>query len=391
MHARSIIHINIADFAVAVERSVDCRLRGRPVIVAPEGAVRATVYDMSDEAYQSGVRKQMALQRALRYCRDAIVLPPHPDRYERATARLFKHAMPYSPLIEMTDCRGHLFIDATGTSRLFGPPPDLAWRLRRAIRTDMGFDPIWSVAANKLVAKVATRMVKPTGEYIVAAGNEQTFLAPLSLDLIPGIEQRDLKKLQEFNLRRVAHVSQLSVNQLEVIFGKRCQGVYEAVRGIDLSPVATAGRQPPKISRRHLFGTDTNDVRQVEGALYTLIEQTGAELRRRRLATRHIQLTVDYSDGKRRIRHAAAQPATYDDFRLFAVAVAALRRIWTRRVRIRQLSLICDRLTYPPAQQNLFAEDDTSHQTRTNLIVALDEIRHRFGSNAIRTGRTLAA
>ena len=129
MHARSIIHINIADFAVAVERSVDCRLRGRPVIVAPEGAVRATVYDMSDEAYQSGVRKQMALQRALRYCRDAIVLPPHPDRYERATARLFKHAMPYSPLIEMTDCRGHLFIDATGTSRLFGPPPDLAWRL----------------------------------------------------------------------------------------------------------------------------------------------------------------------------------------------------------------------------------------------------------------------
>ena len=391
MRERSIIHINVADFAVAVERSVDCRLRGRPVIIAPEGAVRATVYDMSDEAYQNGVRKQMALQRALRYCRDAIVMSPHPDRYERATARLLKHAMPYSPLIEMTDCRGHLFIDATGTGRLFGPPPDLAWRLRRVIRADMGFDPIWSVAANKLVAKVATRMVKPTGEYIVAPGKEKSFLAPLSLNLIPGIEQRDLKRLQEFNLRRVAHVSQLSVNQLEVIFGKRCQNVYEAVRGIDLSPVATVGRQPPQINRRHLFGTDTNDVQRVEGALYALIEQAGAELRRRRLATRRIKLTVDYSDGKRGIRYATARPATHDDFRLFAAAAVALRGIWHRRVRIRQLGLICDRLTYPPAQQNLFAQDEARQQIRKNLNVALDAIRHRFGGNAIRTGRTMAA
>ena len=69
MHERSIIHLNVADFAVAVERVVDSRLRNRPVIIAPAGAARAAVYDMSDEAYQSGVRKAMALRRALRRCR----------------------------------------------------------------------------------------------------------------------------------------------------------------------------------------------------------------------------------------------------------------------------------------------------------------------------------
>ena len=53
---RNIIHINVADFAVAVERAVDRRLRERPVIVAPEGVSRAVVYDMSEEAYQAGVR-----------------------------------------------------------------------------------------------------------------------------------------------------------------------------------------------------------------------------------------------------------------------------------------------------------------------------------------------
>jgi DNA polymerase-4 len=290
----------------------------------------------------------------------------------------------------MTDCRGHLFIDVTGTSRLFGPPPDLAWRLRRAIRSDTGFNPIWSVASNKLVAKVATRMVKPTGEFIVVPGGEKSFLAPLPVGLIPGIEPTDLKRLREFNLSRVAHISALSVSQLEVIFDKRCQSVYEAVRGIDPSPVTAVGRQPPRICRQHLFGTDTNDVRRIESALYTLIEQSGAALRRKRLATRRIRLTLDYSDGKRGSRFVTVRPATNDDFRLFAVAAAALGRIWHRRVRIRRLQLTCGRLTYPPAQQSLFAEEEKGHQTRTNLIAALDAIRHRFGSQAIRTGRTLA-
>jgi hypothetical protein len=44
---RSIIHLNVADFAVAVERAVDHRLNERPVIIAPEGAARAAVYDMT--------------------------------------------------------------------------------------------------------------------------------------------------------------------------------------------------------------------------------------------------------------------------------------------------------------------------------------------------------
>ncbi|MBT8341381.1 MAG: DNA polymerase IV, partial [Desulfatitalea sp.] len=92
---RSIIHINVADFAVAVERRLDRRLAGRPVIIAPEGAARATVYDMSEEAYQAGVRKDMPLGRALRLCRDTAILPPRPARYEQAMAELLGQALPY--------------------------------------------------------------------------------------------------------------------------------------------------------------------------------------------------------------------------------------------------------------------------------------------------------
>ena len=117
--SRSVIHLNVADFAVAVERVVDARLRGRPVIIAPPGAARAHVLDMSDKAYRAGVRKGMSLAQARAACRDAQLVPPHPDRYERAMREFLARALPFSPLIELVDENGHLFLDVTGTGRLF--------------------------------------------------------------------------------------------------------------------------------------------------------------------------------------------------------------------------------------------------------------------------------
>ncbi len=245
---RSIIHLNVADFAVAVERVIDRRLDGRPVVVAPPAAARAAVYDMSEEAYRAGVRKGMALARAARLCRDACVLPPRPERYAQAMHALLERALPYSPRIEAGEIDGHLFIDATGTGRLFGRPADLAVRLRREIRASLCLAPVWSVAPNKLIAKVATRLVKPEGECSVAAGEEQAFLAPLGLELIPGIERDDLIRLREFNLTRAGEVAALRLEDLRVPFDKRAMWLYEAVRGIDPSPVLAVGERPPSVA-----------------------------------------------------------------------------------------------------------------------------------------------
>ncbi len=388
---RSIIHLNIADFAVAVERAVDRRLHECPVIIAPEGAVRAAVYDMSNEAYLAGVRKGMALQRAVRLCRDVRILPPHPHRYEQAMRDVLKRALPYSPLIETGEDDGHLFMDATGTGRLFGPPRDVAWRLRRQIKTDLGLDPIWSVAPNKLVAKVATRLVKPDGEYIVAAGEEKSLLAPLPVYLVPGIERYDLRRLREFNLTHAFQVAALSLEQLEIPFATRARLLYEAVRGIDPSPVLPVGQKPPQVIADHEFGTDTNDEHTLQSVLYRLVEQVGGRLRKRRRAARRIAIVLDYSDGMRRARQVAGRPATANDLILFELARRALQLAWVRRVRVRHLRLVCDRLIFPPAQLELFVADQKADEKRFGLISAIDTVRQRFGHEAVRFGRTLAA
>jgi len=287
------------------------------------------------------VRKGMALRRARRLCRDARILPPHTARYEQAMTSLLCQALPFSPLIE---------------------------------------------PGEKLVAKIASRLVKPLGEYIVAPGDEASFLAPLPVWLVPGIENRDLIRLREFNLTTVQQVTALTRMHLETGFGRRAGFIANALRGIDPAPVLPVGERPPRVMLNHAFGTDTNRPAVVEGALYRLVEQAGRRLRKQGRAARRAHIVVDYSDGRRCARQVRIEPATANDLTLFPFAKRALNLAWHRRVRIRHLRLLFDRLVFPPAQMPLFEEEDQTTTRQKNIVAAIDNIRDRFGFQSVAIG-----
>ncbi|MBW2043245.1 MAG: hypothetical protein JRI76_14655, partial [Deltaproteobacteria bacterium] len=100
-------------------------------------------------------------------------------------------------------------------------------------------------------------MVKPAGEYIIGAGEEEAFLAPLPLYLIPGIEPIDLRRFSDFNLAVVQEAARLSKEHLAVLFGLRSTVIYNALRGIDPSPVHPFTQAPPVAAADHVFGEDT--------------------------------------------------------------------------------------------------------------------------------------
>jgi DNA polymerase-4 len=247
------------------------------------------------------------------------------------------------------------------------------------------------VASNKLMAKVATRLVKPTGEYVVGAGEETVFLAPLPVWLVPGIERDDLDRLKAFNITRVSQVMALSLEHLQVPFGNRARFLYETVRGIDPSPVLPADRQRPAVISDHDFDEDTNERTILEGALYGMVEHAGRRLRRQRRAARRVRVALDYSDGIRCVRQAAAKPATANDMTLFTAARQALNLARVRRLRIRHMRLTCDRLVFPPAQMALFPQDRQNRERQERIVAAIDRVRSRFGRDMIHVGRTLAA
>ena len=382
---RRIIHLNIADFSVAVERLLDTSLKGKPLIIA-HPSPRAVVSDMSDEAYADGVHKGMLLSTAQRRCRTALVLPPRPEQYHKALQRCLEHAARYSPLVERSSGAGHLFLDVTGTHRLFGPAPDIGWRLRNSLRQDLGLDPIWSVGSNKLIAKVASRLVKPRGEYIVGGGEEIPFLAPLPLNLLPGIFQSDLLQLQHVNIQRVHQLTALSVQELAILCGQRAQHLYQCVRGIDPSPVLPSGPANAKYTHQHLFVPDTNEERIVRAALTSLVQQMGHSLRQEQLGCRRLAITLGYTDGVMLTRQATSKAPLDDDTALTTLACTALYRAWQRRIRLRQISLTCSLLQHPVQQLSLLSAIDPKQQKNKRLSEAMDSIRSRCGTDKVLRG-----
>lgn len=382
---RCIIHLNIADFGVAVEQLEDSSLKSRPLILAPP-ANRGVVYDMSEQAYREGVRKGMLLTTAHRLCRQAHFLPPRPERYALALDTVFKTALHYTPLVERFCGDGHLFLDVTGTHRLFGPAPDIGWRIRKAVRRELGFDPIWSVAPNKLLAKVASRLVKPAGEYIVASGEEQPFLAPLPLSLLPGLQHTDIIRLQEFNLKNISQAAALPLHQLSIICGRNAKFIYQAIRGIDNSAVQPPAANHGIIEIQHHFDDDTNQDHTVRSALLGLVEQAGHTLRMRKQGCCRVTILVQYSDGRQLIRQAVSKTAINDNMTLNILANTALYRAWYRRVRLRRITLSCSKLVHPAKQLSLFTDLNKNQQKKDDLCLALDQIHRRFGKTGIQHG-----
>ncbi len=384
---RSILHFNVADFAVAVERVSDISLQGKPLIIAPLQAARPLVYDMSEEAYQDGVRKGMALRQARRRCRKAAVLGPRIPLYQKAMGAFLKELQNFSPLIEYGRADGHFFADVTGTHRLLGPAPDVGWRVRRHIQKGLGINPIWALGSNKLVTKVASRLVKPVGEYIVTPGEEDTFLAPLPVGLLPGVTPKELEKLMEFQLTTIGTLAGMSRNQLMVPFGSRCDFLHALSHGIDDTKVSDSRTAHAAIDYEHLFDDDTNDQQEVEAIIIQFASSVGHQLRQQCQVGRRLGVWLHYADGGHVVRQASVKKGTASDFLLHKLALTALQRAWIRRTRVRSCRLVCDRLQRKSPQLLLFPEPVQQEKREQKLLGAVDLLRNRFGHAAIGFGR----
>ncbi len=390
---RRIIHLNIADFSVAVERLLDSSLKTRALIIA-HPASRAVVHDMSDEAYGEGVRKGMDLALARRRCRSALVLTPRPEQYRKAMTRCLEKALHYTPLVERSGDSGHLYLDVSGVGRLFGPPQDIGRQLRITMLRELDLDPIWAVAPNKLLAKVASRLVKPRGEYIVPHDEVASFLGPLPLNILPGLAAADLHRLRSVNIRRVEQAAALSVQELSVLCEQRARFLYQIVRGIETSPVMAATQAREESTWHHLFAPDSNQEGAIRAGLAHLVQQAGSSLRRRQLGCRRVGITLRYTDGIMVSRQMSASQPMDDDTALQRLALSALYLAWHRRVRLRGLSLSVLQLRHPVRQLSLFAahqEIARSQERDRRLSRAMDAIKARCGTDKIVRGCQICA
>jgi DNA polymerase-4 len=384
---RNIIHVHIPSFPIAVARVIRPELRGRPVAVAPPHSERALLLSVSAEARQEGIFKGMPFGKAMKFCPSLTVLPPDHDLTTKACQVLAGVVARYTPLWEPSQ-PGHIYLDVTGTNRLWGKAKDAANRLTQEIKEQAHLSGTVGVASNKMVSSIASQLLRSEGVLDVDHGREPSFMAPLKVNVLPGIGPvRRRILLEELNITLVRQVAVLDMGSLELLFGQQAYVIHQRALGIDPTPVFPPSTEP-MVTEEAALPQDENDDEKLLGLLYGLVEKCSYQLRSRSLLPRKAGLYFRYADQEEVTRHVQIPKPSFWDFDLYAPLEAAFLKACQRRVRVRFMKIWFKNFSAPSTQLSLFAFAPQDEKKKAQVISALDRIREKHGETLIQYGRT---
>jgi DNA polymerase-4 len=361
--------------------------------MAPVHTPRALVQEVSHEAFNEGIEPGISVELARRICPGLRLVPPDSSRLWTAHRELQRTILSLAPAWESIR-PGSLFLDLTGTTRLFGAPLDTAARLGRELIHRQGWNSVIGLAGSKLVSQLAaTTLERPPQVFSIHHGSEPPFLAPLPPTVLPGLNRarasQVLRRLDDLNLRTLGSIAAVSIAHLESAFGATAGFLHNWALGIDPSPV----RQPieqPAIERSIDLDPDEVDDRLLQGRLYGLLEHLCATLRQQRRVCRRVMLVIRYSDHHEEAAQQILHHGTCWEADLQPVLTGLFTRCFRRRIRLQRMTLRVDRLGSPAEQLSLFEEPESLEQSAHHrLSLALDRLRMKFGERAVSWGKTL--
>jgi DNA polymerase-4 len=402
---RTILFIDPPAFCTTVEALVAPALRTRPVAVAPPGAERAVVLALSTEARRAGIERGMAVRQARKLCPDLVLIPPNPGLYARASSALHEILRAYAPVIEPRGY-GHAFLDLTGTGRLFGPPVDVAARVRHEVRERLRFPLSVGVATNKLVSQAVIRAERrnggtadggaENGAFVVPFGIEAGFLAPHPLIVLPDLHPRMRSRLDDYQLDLIGEVAAIPESALCSVFGGAGRTLRARALGIDPRPVLPPERLA-ELCAAHILTTDTNDLGVLHPLLRMLTERLGRRLRRRGLVPRRLRLELGYADHTDSCR-AISLPPFMLDADLWDAARRAFALAHHKRIAVRGMTVTMERVEESSGQLELWEMEGGGASSAVPpfrrsapLQHALDRIYSRYGARSMTRGSQLVA
>jgi DNA polymerase IV len=371
---RNIIHFDLDSFFVSVERLVNSRLNGKPVVIGGTSG-RGVVSSCSYEARKYGVHSAMPMKMVRQLCADAIIVRGDMDLYSKYSNIVTSIIAERAPVYEKASIDEH-YIDLTGMDRFFGC---LKWaqELRREIINQTGLPISSGLSVNKTVSKIATGEAKPNGEKEVPDTLVKPFLNPLAISKIPMVGEKTFHLLRSMGVATIGTLSQIPVDMMEKVLGKSGIDIWKKANGIDTTPVIPYWEQK-SVSAERTFDTDTTDLALLNNTLVGMVEKIAWELRQDEKLTSCVTVKIRYSNFD---THTLQQriPYTSFDHKLIELAKSLFARLYQRRMLIRLIGVKFSHLVQGTPQLNLF--EDTSEMVR--LYQEIDRMRQRYGRKAV--------
>jgi nucleotidyltransferase/DNA polymerase involved in DNA repair len=387
---RAILHMDMDQFYAAVEIRDNPRLKGKPVIVGADprgGKGRGVVSTASYEARRFGVHSAQPISQAWKLCPQGVYLTVAMDKYGRESAKIRRIFESYTPLVEPLSL-DEAFLDVTASQTLFGRPEQIARKIKDDILHQTGLTCSAGVAANKLVAKIASDLKKPDGLVVVEPGKEPEFLAPLAVGRLWGVGKKSNEILRGLGIKTVADVAGYPAQALRTRLGSWADSLKRQALGLDERPVESGG-QAKSVGRETAFRRDTGDKAVLTQTLADLAEDVAQRLRTDGILAGLLTLKLRWEGFETHTRQAALDPPTDHGPALLALGKKLLGEFLAeskRKVRLVGLSAGHLAESGTAVQQDLFG-DVSGSQRRADS--ALDALNARFGEGTLKRASQL--
>jgi len=371
---RTIVHMDLDTFFVAVERLMNSKLIGKPVIVGGFSD-RSVVSSCSYEARMFGVHSAMPMKMARMLCPDATIVRGDMEQYTRYSNMVTDVIAESAPVYEKASIDEH-YLDITGMDRFFG---SMKWThdLRQRIIRETGLPISLGLSVNKTVCKIATGEAKPNGELEIPVERVIPFLGPLSISKIPGIGEKTYRLLRSMGIANIDTLGHMPPEMMEKVLGQNGLVIWKKANGIDTTPVIPYSERK-SISTETTFEQDTIDIHMINELLVRMVEKIAFTLRKKQKLTSCVTLKIRYSNFD---THTIQQRIGYTSFDhvLIPVAKELFRKLYQRRMLIRLVGIRFSHLVTGVQQIDLF--DQTPELI--NLYQAVDRMRLRYGRDAV--------
>lgn len=233
---RKIIHIDMDCFYAAVEMRDNPSYRNQPLAVGGREKQRGVISTCNYEARKYGVRSAMPTGKALTLCPNLVVVPGRMQVYKQASQHIRRIFSRYTSLIEPLSL-DEAYLDVTDCQLYKGSATLIAQAIRNDIFEELNLTASAGVAPLKFLAKVASDLNKPNGQYVIPPSHVQQEIDRLPLEKIPGVGRVSLAKLHKAGLYTCLDVKNCDYRDLLLDFGRLGASLWSKSHGIDERPV----------------------------------------------------------------------------------------------------------------------------------------------------------
>ncbi len=385
------LYFDLNSYFASVEQQLQPELRGRPIAVAAVHTDSTAAIAASYEAKAYGIKTGTPIWEAKAMCRDLVVVPARHEEYVR-----FHHAIiaeiemhvPVTAVCSIDEVACRLMDNENAVSQVEA----LAARIKAGVAANVGvcLKSSIGVAPNRLLAKIASDMMKPDGLTILDHATRHEKLCRLKPGDIPGVGRNMEKRLAAKGVVDMARILALSPREAHDVWGNVWgERLYWLLRGADL-PERPVQRRT--IGHSSVLSPERRSPDRARLVARRLLLKAATRLRRMECRTSLVVLTVK-GEEKTKWSHGSRLVAAHDSFTL----LACLAALWTRMLgempehRYRQVSVTF--LDLSPASEAQLALFDSgtsisaaTEAKRLSLSRALDKANSRWGRDAVTIG-----